>query len=166
MYRGYPRSPWGLHAPNGGKWGRGWNASLRAFAKLMRLTSERLSTVQTWQRVAEGNCVAARRGGEQPEANLSSQRGLPRPLNPIRPVGLASLRRKGEARVQDLPETITKHVSRVVRESEGGWGEKAGKAHQISKEIPPGAAESWREVRAPIVALKRVTTVEPRGVGR
>jgi hypothetical protein len=79
---------------------------------------------------------------------------------------VASLRSKGEALVQDLPETITQHVSRVVRESEGGWGEKAGKAHQISKEIPPGAEESRGEVRAPIVALKRVTTVEPRGVGR
>jgi len=140
--------------------------ALRAFVKLMRLTSERLSTARTWCRVAEGNCVAARRGGEQPEANLSSQNSQPRQLNPIRPFGMASLRSKGEAQVKDLPETITKHVSKVVRESEGVWGEKAGKAHQISKEIPPGAEESRREVRAPIVALKRVTTVEPRGVGR
>ena len=97
--------------------------AVRAFVKLMRLTSERLSTVQTWHRVAEGNCVAARRGGEQPEANLSSQNSLLRQLNPIRPFGMASLRRKGEAQVKDLPETITKHVSQVVRESEGVWGE-------------------------------------------
>jgi len=80
---------------------------------------------------------------------------------------MASLRSKGEAQVPDLPETITKPVARVVRESEGGWGEKAGKVgHQISKEILPGAEEGRKEVRAPIVASKRVTTVEPRGVGR
>jgi hypothetical protein len=53
-----------------------------------------------------------------------------------------------------------------VRESEGVWGEKAGKARQLSKEIPPGAEESWGEVRASIVAVKRVMTVEPREVGR
>jgi hypothetical protein len=79
---------------------------------------------------------------------------------------MASLRSKGEALVEDLPETITKHVRKIVRDSEGGWGEKAGKAHQISKEIPPGAKESRREVRTSIVAPKRVMTVEPREVGR
>ncbi len=87
-------------------------------------------------------------------------------MNPIRLFGMASLRGKGEAQVQDLPEAITKSVSKVVRESEGGWGEKAGKAHPLSKEIPVGAEESGGEVRALIVAMKRVTTVEPRGVGR
>jgi hypothetical protein len=79
---------------------------------------------------------------------------------------MASLRRKGEAQVPDLPKAITKPVSTVVRESEGVWGEKAGKARQLSKEIPAGATESGGEVRAPIVAMKRVMTVEPREVGR
>jgi hypothetical protein len=46
------------------------------------------------------------------------------------------------------------------------WDEKAGKAEQLSVEILLGATESGEEVRALIVALKRVTTVEPRGVGR
>jgi hypothetical protein len=55
---------------------------------------------------------------------------------------MASLRRKGEAQVPDLPETTTKPVSMVIREPEGGWGEKAGKARQLSKEIPAGATES------------------------
>jgi hypothetical protein len=36
----------------------------------------------------------------------------------------------------------------------------------ISVEILLGATESGKEVRALIVALKRVTTVEPRGAGR
>ena len=140
--------------------------TLRAFVKLMRLTSERLSTMPTGRRVAEGNCVTARRGGEQPEANLPSQNSLLRQLNPIRPFGMASLRRKGEAQVPDLPKAITKPVSTVVRESEGVWGEKAGKARQLSKEIPAGATESGGEVRASIVAMKRVMTVEPREVVR
>ena len=132
----------------------------------MRLTGERPSMMQTWRHVAEGNCVAERRGGEQPEANLPSQNSLPRPLNPIRPEGMASLRRKGEAQVLNLSGTIPKHVMLVVWNSQGGWGEKAGKAHQISIEVLPGATESGEEVRALIVAMKRVMTVEPRGVGR
>lgn len=140
---------------------------LRAFAMLMELTSERLSTTQTWRRVAEGNCVAARRGGEQPEANRSSQNSLLRQLNPIRPFGMASLRSMCEAQVQYLSEAISKHVNVwIARESEGGWGGKVGKVPQLSKEIPVGAEESGGEVRASIVALKRVTTVEPREVGK
>ena len=79
---------------------------------------------------------------------------------------MASLRRKGEAQVKDLPEAITKPVRMIAREPEGGWGEKAGKAHQLSKEIPVGAEESGGEVRASIVAAKRVMTVEPREAGR
>jgi hypothetical protein len=112
---------------------------------LKRLTGERPSTVLAWHRVAEGNCVAERRGGEQPEANLSSQSSQTRRLNPIRLVGVASLRAKGEALALSLPEAITK---------------------QLSVEILLGATESGEEVRALIVALKRVTTVEPRGAGR
>jgi len=72
-------------------------AGVRVNMILKRLTGERLSTVLAWHRVAEGNCVAVRRGGEQPEANLSSQSSQTRRLNPIRPIGVASLLRKGEA---------------------------------------------------------------------
>ena len=140
--------------------------ALRTNMKLKRLTGERPSTAQAWHRVAEGNCVAVRRGGEQPEANLSSQSSQTRRLNPIRPVGVASLRRRGEALALSLPEVITKHDRKIVRDSEGGWDEKAEKADQLSVEILPGATESGKEVRALIVALKRVTTVEPRGAGR
>ena len=140
--------------------------SLRTNMKLKRLTGERPSTVLAWHRVAEGNCVAVRRGGEQPKANLSSQSSQTRRLNPIRLVGVASLRAKGEALALSLPEAITKHDRKIVRDSEGGWDEKAEKADQLSVEILSGATESGKEVRALIVALKRVTTVEPRGVGR
>ena len=133
---------------------------------LKRLTGERPSTVLAWRRVAEGNCVAVRRGGEQPKANLSSQSSQTRRLNPIRLVGMASLRRKGEALALSLPEAITKHDHTIAKDSDGVWDEKAGKAEQLSVEILLGATESGEEVRALIVALKRVTTVEPRGVGR
>ena len=134
--------------------------------KLKRLTGERPSTVLAWHRVAEGNCVAVRRGGEQPKANLSSQSSQTRQLNPIRPFGMASLRVKGEALALSLPEAITKHDHTIAKDSDGVWDEKAGKAEQLSVEILLGATESGEEVRALIVALKRVTTVEPRGVGR
>ena len=43
--------------------------------------------------VTEGNCVAARRGGEQPEVNAQSATKV----NSIRPCRSASLRIQGEA---------------------------------------------------------------------
>ncbi len=92
-----------------------------------------------WHRVAEGNCVAERWGGGQPEANLSSQSSQTRRLNPIRLLGVASLRRKGEALALSLPEAITKHDHTIAKDSEGGWDEKAGKAEQLSVEILLGA---------------------------
>jgi hypothetical protein len=48
-----------------------------------------------WLSVAEGNCVAERRGGEQPEANDQSINTTM--LNSIRPEALASLLDNGEA---------------------------------------------------------------------
>jgi hypothetical protein len=50
---------------------------------------------EVWPFVAEGNCVAARRGGEQPEAKISSVTQV----NSIRPVTLASQLVHGEAQV-------------------------------------------------------------------
>ena len=158
-----------LSIPRADGLGKKWTErtrSLRVNMKLKRLTGERPSTVLAWHRVAEGNCVAERRGGEQPKANLSSQSSQTRQLNPIRPFGMASLRVKGEALALSLPEAITKHDHTIAKDSDGVWDEKAGKAEQLSVEILLGATESGEEVRALIVALKRVTTVEPRGVGR
>ncbi len=140
-----------LSIPRADGLGKKWTErtrSLRANMKLKRLTGERPSTVQAWHRVAEGNCVAVRRGGEQPEANLSSQSSQTRRLNPIRPVGVASLLRRGEALALSLPEAITKDDHTIAKDSEGGWDEKAGKAEQLSVEILPGATESGKEVKA------------------
>ena len=55
-----------------------------------------------WLSVAEGNCVAERRGGEQPEAN--NQSIIKKMMNSIRPDALASLRGKGEAQNGSRPE--------------------------------------------------------------
>ena len=55
-----------------------------------------------WLSVAEGNCVAERRDGEQPEANDQSINN--RMMNSIRPDALASLLSKGEAQNGSRPE--------------------------------------------------------------
>jgi hypothetical protein len=98
----------------------------------------------------EGNCVAAMRGGEQPETDRWSQTKV----NSIRRVARASLLGKGEAcrvsgesvPVQGLPILETGRAGR-------GWSENDGK----------GAWEKWRDrrrgltgvgVRGSIVAMK------------
>ena len=87
-------------------------------------------------------------------------------LNSIRPNLVTSLRSKGEV----LDETVlskggTKCV-KTLRNNEGGWSEKDRKASWLSRETCPGADGSWAGVRTSIVARKRVTTVEPREVGK
>ena len=42
----------------------------------------------------------------------------------------------------------------------------SGNACSVIKETCPGAGRSRAGVRVPVVAMKRVTTVEPRGAGR
>ena len=81
-----------------------------------------------WLSVAEGNCVAERRGGEQPEAN--DQSIIKKMMNSIRPDALASLLGKGEAQNGSRPAkgiTATPHLScgenseRNDRSAWGGW---------------------------------------------
>jgi hypothetical protein len=76
--------------------------------------------------VAEGNCVAERRGGEQPEAN--NQSIIKKMMNSIRPDALASLLGKGEAQNGKLPGKGERQQSDTEprRDSERGkwnaWG--------------------------------------------
>jgi hypothetical protein len=63
-----------------------------------------------WLSVAEGNCVAERRGGEQPEAN--DQSIIKNMMNSIRPDALASLLGKGEAQNGSRPGKGTTATSR------------------------------------------------------
>jgi hypothetical protein len=78
--------------------------------------------------VAEGNCVAERRGGEQPEAN--DQSIINKMMNSIRPDALASLLGKGEARNGSRPGkgerqirnlTSGRNSERGNRSAWGGW---------------------------------------------
>src|SRR5690606_2797626 len=106
-------------------------------------------------RAAEGNCVAARRGGEQPEADPRSQTQV----NTIRPFKATSLLETGEVR-SFWSSLGASHLSLKVQSwaLPGGWCENAGK-------VSCGSNESWRPqeslwtppaVRAVIVALKAV----------
>jgi hypothetical protein len=56
----------------------------------------------SWCPVTEGNCVAVRRGGEQPEVNDQSVTQV----NSIRPAVVASLLAKGEAQVTHDPKRV------------------------------------------------------------
>ena len=122
----------------------------------MKPNSESLSHSETsYGRAAKGNCVAARRGGEQPEADLRSQTKV----NPIRFITAASLLGNGEA-CRTSGNLLSLHPSlkgkgwAVV----DGWGENAGKVSCGSVEICPDRKPRKRcraEVRAVIVVLKR-----------
>ena len=122
----------------------------------MKSTSESLSHPETsYGRAAGGNCVIARWGGEQPEADLRSQTKV----NPIRFTTTASLRATGEAcRMSGdrfLPHPSFTGEKRVVVD---GWGENAEKVSCGSVESCPGRNPRERgraAVRAVIVVMKR-----------
>jgi hypothetical protein len=117
----------------------------------MKSTSESLSHPETsYGRAAEGNCVVARRGGEQPEADLRSQIQV----NPIRFTPAASLPGNGEA-CRMSGNRFPSHPSstREKRAVADGWGENAGKVSCGSVESCPGRNPRKRdrtEVRAAI----------------
>src|SRR5208282_1258970 len=83
------------------------NSVRMATASLVRLRVRTNNGVEVpvgqkhWLSVAEGNCVAERRGGEQPEAN--NQSIIKKMMNSIRPDALASLLGKGEAQNGSRP---------------------------------------------------------------
>ena len=122
----------------------------------MKSTSESLSHPETSNgRAAEGNCVAARRGGEQPEADPQSQIQV----NLIRPSTAASLLGKGEA-CRMIGDRSDRHPSFMVKDRAvgGGWGENAGKVSCGSIESCPGRNPRERSraaVRVAIVVMKR-----------
>ena len=130
-----------------------WRSCERTY---MKSTSESLSHPETsYGRAAGGNCVVARRGGEQPEADLRSQTKV----NPIRFTTAASLRASGEAcRMSGnrlLPHPSFTGEKRAVVD---GWGENAGKVSCGRVEICPGrnpCERSRAEVRVAIVVMKR-----------
>ena len=123
---------------------------------IMISTSESLSLPETSNgKAAKGNCVAARRGGEQPAADPQSRTKV----KPIRPATTASLRGNGEA-CRASGDPSGRHPSLMAKDGvvEGGWDENAGKVSWWTVEICPGRTPPKRrraEVRAAIVAMKR-----------
>ena len=99
--------------------------------KTMNSASESLRPERSAQRLAAGgNCVAARRGGEQPEADSQSTTELPNSVNPFRPAISTSLLVKSE--VCGGPWSVGLFHSHPAlkdedREVEGGWGWNEGK---------------------------------------
>lgn len=84
---------------------------------------------------AGGNCAAATPGGEQPEAEVRPQSGLPRPVNSIRCATRASLLAKGEAcRFGGELRTARGLSMPDCRNDAYGW----------SEDVPKGA---WRKMR-------------------
>ena len=102
---------------------------------------------------AGGNCAVATPGGEQPEAEVRSQTGLPRPVNSIRWLRGASLRSKGEAcRVSGEPRTA-QSLSMLERGPRSyGWSENAWKGSGMTIRDRRGRL-SCVGVRALIVAM-------------
>jgi hypothetical protein len=130
----------------------------------MRTTSESLSPSEaSHRRGAEGNCVAARRGGEQPEAKPQTQTQV----KPIRPPTMASQLANGEACGASHDRT-DRHDSSKVRERivAGGWAGYAGKLSWWTVESCAGRNPQERvraEVRAAIVAWKRGNALGAKG---
>jgi hypothetical protein len=93
------------------------------------------------RRVAKGNCVAARRGGEQPGANNSAQNSISMRLNSIRPDRQAAkLRRKRKPVAQAMLLASPKHINEATSEHGRVCGVSGvGKLQEASHEICSGA---------------------------
>ena len=139
----------------------------------MKPTSESLSPSLTRKRqVAEGYCAAAMRGGEFSEAKERPQTKV----NSFRPMQRASWRRNRFCRRRlrgvlakpgRKPDRQTAHpVSELdCRLCGGVWSGDVRRCHGLSQDRCRGA-ETGADDRALIVAMKRVTTVERRRVGK
>src|SRR5215831_3874687 len=101
---------------------------LRAPESAHQQRGESPRRTEHWLSVAEGNCVAERRGGKQPEAN--NQSIIKKMINSIRPYALASLRGYGEAQDGSRPGkgerqlrglSCGEHSERRDRGAWGGW---------------------------------------------
>ena len=126
---------------------------------------------EAWLLVPGGNCVAARRSGEQPEGNDPSATQV----NSIRPVTSTSLLLNGE--VQNTPTTSREgwwegsrprgKATEAKPEQRqwgvrGGWRQKDRKTRHLNRETCPQAG-SAAGVRAPIVARKRSNSRGAKG---
>lgn len=138
----------------------------------MKPTSESLSPSGTWnRRVAECYCGAAMRRGELHEAKDQPQTKV----NSIRPGHLASRRRGGMRPRGWVPceacgygHTPSSDIARYMLtggDVRVGGVRMVRRPHGLNQD-PCGAQEPAAGGRALIVAMKRLITVERRGVGR
>jgi hypothetical protein len=116
---------------------------------------------------AEGNCVAARRGGKQPEAKEQSQRQL----NSIRCEFAASLRGTGEACEKSNPSSRHRPANARDGANWHGWSENAPKEVCVSGEscADRHRARSARTVQQSEPPYERgspVTRMEQREAGK
>jgi hypothetical protein len=103
---------------------------------------------------AEGNCAVATPGGEQPEAQVRSQIGLPRLVNSIRWLRGASLRATGEACRERGEPRPTRGLSKLERGPRShSWSENAWKGPWMKVRDRRGRL-TRAGVRALIVARK------------
>ena len=115
--------------------------------KTMNSASESLRPKRSAQRLAaEGNCVAARRGGEQPEADSQSTTEVPTSVNPFRPAISTSLRVKGEV-CGGFRSVGLSHSDPALkgedREVEGGWGWNERKGSWLTTETRDRRMALW-----------------------
>jgi hypothetical protein len=100
--------------------------------------------------VTDGNRVAARRGGKQPEVNGQSATKV----NSIRPSRVASLQAKGEAQTGDsrMPPTLRGSVSKRWEGRGGGWRRNGWTAlHRTQRDLrgPDGREPAMQESEEP-----------------
>ena len=138
----------------------------------MKPTSESLSPTEARSgRVAKAYCAAAMRSEELAEAKHRSQTKV----NSSRPFQRASCRgnhicRKSFRGVLAKPGSTIRPVpgaNRVkagARALKGVWSGNGGRWHGVSQDRCRTSEKA--DDRTPVVAMKRVTSVEPRGVGR
>ena len=115
---------------------------------------------------AEGNCVAVRRGGEQPKAKKQSQIHV----NSIRFMPSASLLAIGEASVKRDPCLLHHLVTAAHGGGMYGWSENASKDVYVNGE----SYMDWQQARVctmqqsepPYELRSLVTRMEQREVGK
>jgi hypothetical protein len=111
-------------------------SAFRASASEFGLRGESPLQARALRPVTEGNRVAARRGGEQPEVNVQSATKV----NSIRPCRSVSLRNKGETQTGATWKSTTLRGSVIKRSWRrwGGWRRNGGMAKPMKQRDLPG----------------------------
>ena len=122
----------------------------------MNPVSESLNPPEDRKPVAAGgNCAAAMRGGEQPEAEVRPQTGVPKPVNSIRCAAGASPLGEGEACCFDGKPRTARGLSMLDRgRAAYGWSGDATKGAWCKMGHRRRGTDARAGIRALIVAMK------------